>query len=320
MGDCREGVLDYRRPAACPHKRTDFLEGFRKLLKTRGEKRSFLLVHANLVRLYNRSPGTNSRIGHKPHYLLQSGQEEGLSQSRGQKAHKPSVLLELRGQPLIDSYGLCCKNSQPGKVNCVFGGCVLLLRECNAEHPLFFPIRPIAKSFCEVWRLIPFSRFSSAILFLICCLLLFISYVLTKHVTEYAQDLVFGTIEDRFKRKMVLTLGGWAIQLLVSNSSFFLFRVVLAGIVYAIYQLGRDLVFSLLLLLLSAAISFCCFEYYQGKETIDLFFYAHRLEAVGTFSLLTLILWYWRRYVFKNKNNHSVFDHDVGAALVQLRH
>ena len=195
----------------------------------------------------------------------------------------------------------------------------MALRECNTDSPIFFPVRPIAKLFCEVWRLLPYSRYTSIVLFAICCILLFISYVLTRHVAEYAQELVLGTIEDRLKRKVAITLGGWAIQLFVSNSVFFLFRGVLAALVYVIYQLGRDAVFALILLFLTAAVGTCAFEYYTDSSALNQFFNLHRVELILAFFLWTLSIWYWRRYLFRNRNNYSIFDHDVGAALVRLK-
>jgi hypothetical protein len=143
--------------------------------------------------------------------------------------------------------------------------------------------------------------------------------VLTKQIMETVQDLIFGTIEDQFKRKIATTLGQWSIQLLMSNSSFFMVRFILAKFAYAAFELGRDAVFSILLTLLTASALACGALYYHADALMIEFLREYRLLVSFTLSIWTLTIWYWGRYVFRSNSNQTVFDHEIGAVLVTLK-
>ena len=193
------------------------------------------------------------------------------------------------------------------------------MRECNADHPVLLPIRPIARGLCDLWEAIPETKFGAVILFGIYALLLFISYVITKNVTETFKDLLFETIEDSAKRIVVVTLAQWAIQLVITNSSFFLVRYLLAGVAYAAFELGRDAVFSILLTLLCGSIIVVGYLLYSEAEPLMEFIDNHRFLFLELISAWAVTLWYWQRYIIRGRNNRTVFDHEIGAVLVRLR-
>lgn len=112
----------------------------------------------------------------------------------------------------------------------------------------------------------------------------------------------------------------WATQLFVANVSFWALRFLLEKIVFAIYELGRDIVFSILVLSVLAASSFIAVEYLLKHADINDFIQSHKIAVVLSLAAWTVTTWFWARYIFRRASNRSVFDHDVGAALVQLRY
>jgi hypothetical protein len=190
--------------------------------------------------------------------------------------------------------------------------------DCDAKHPLLWPIRPIAKLFCDAYQLSPYSKLGAFGLFLLNCGLLFGSYVFTHELSNLTQDLLYKVIGEQLPKQAVLIAAGWLAQLIVSNSTFFLVRFVLAKLVYAVYELGRDVVFAVLILLFSTVLLWLSGAYYFSGEKIDEFIRLHRILILGFLISWVITSWYWARYIYRSKENKHVFDHEVGAALVQL--
>ena len=89
-------------------------------------------------------------------------------------------------------------------------------RDCNPDIPLLWPVRPIAKLFCDAYQLSPHSKLGAIGLFAINCGLLFFSYVLTHDFSNFTQDVLYRLIGEQLPKQVVLLVAGWLAQLLGS--------------------------------------------------------------------------------------------------------
>lgn len=192
------------------------------------------------------------------------------------------------------------------------------VRECNAGHPFLLPIRPVAKLFCDAYQLTPHSKLWASALFLLNCGLLLGSYVLTHDISNFTQDILYRLIGEQLPKQAVMLAAGWLAQLVITNSAFFLVRFVLAKFMYVIYELGRDVVFSILILTIITGSTWLCLMYYSGGVGATIFVQTHRLFVIGLIVIWTIVSWYWARYIYGGRGRKHVFDHEVGAALIQL--
>ena len=190
--------------------------------------------------------------------------------------------------------------------------------DCDAKHPLLLPIRPIAKLFCDAYQLSPYSRLGAFGLFLLNCGLLFGSYILTHGLSNVTQDLLYKVIGEQLPKEAVLIAAGWFAQLIVSNSIFFIVRFVLTKLIYAAYELGRDVVFASFIFILVAILLWLSGSYYLKGGTIAEFVQAHRVLILVALISWVVTIWFWARYVYRSNDKRHVFDHEIGAALVQL--
>jgi hypothetical protein len=104
---------------------------------------------------------------------------------------------------------------------------------------------------------------------------------------------------------------------LLANGAFFLFRFLSYYVLYAMYELGRDVVFALLVLLAILASLVLLAGWYAGPKPGW-----GSLEKVASLELacVSALAWYWSRYISPTNPNRKVFDHEIGEALVRLRH
>lgn len=189
--------------------------------------------------------------------------------------------------------------------------------DCNPDISFLWPVRPIAKLFCDAYQLSPHSKLGAIGLFAINCGLLFFSYVLSHDLSNFTQDALYRLIGEQLPKQVVLLIAGWLAQLLITNSTFFLVRFVLAKLFYAIYELGRDVVFAILVLPLVIGLAWLGIAYF-AHQLPDTFIQDHKLFVLGLLINWIVTSWYWGRYIYRSKERKHVFDHDVGAALVQL--
>jgi hypothetical protein len=172
--------------------------------------------------------------------------------------------------------------------------------------------------FCDAYRLSRRSKTGAIGLFFVNCGLLIGGYILTHGFSNLTQDLLFKIIGEQIPRQFVTFAAGGLAQLVVTNSAFFVVRFVLAKIIYAIYELGRGIVFSILVLILAAGGLWLAGQYYLDWNAPSEFVQSHRILVFSVLISWTITTWYWGRYIYRGSTRQHVFDYEVGAALVQL--
>ena len=188
---------------------------------------------------------------------------------------------------------------------------------CNGNHRLLGPIRPIALTLCDALATARQSRFWAVGLLLAVLGLLFISHLSAEEIEALTGKLVRALVAkyvSGFTTDWVYTgFLHWAL----ANGTFFVFRVGAFFVLYAAYELKRDIVFALLCLA-TICLGLVLVAAYIGSEPGK----GTSLERVGSLMLGSgsVLAWYWSRYYAPANPNRKVFDHEVGAAMVRLRH
>lgn len=190
-------------------------------------------------------------------------------------------------------------------------------RSCDGRHPVLWPIRPVALMVCDTLGLLGTSKLCAAVLLGLCAGLLLLSHTLSTEFTDLVSSAITSLLKDYLSKQTSDTLTYFTLQLLLSNSAFSALRLALRVCLGAIYDLGRDTVFSVLLLALILAWGVLAYSaYVAGGLT---FAYLYKSPGGAVAGLASLTYWYWHRYI-ASARDRRVFDHDVGRALARLRH
>jgi hypothetical protein len=195
----------------------------------------------------------------------------------------------------------------------------LRLPDCNPDHLLLRPIRPVAKLFCDAVHVSKYSKFSALSLFMSSCALLFATYRLTQGFETTLQDVVHRIFLDQLPRKIAEAAAGWISHLITSNFSSLIFRVILLGAAYTAYELGRNAVFSIMVLVAVALTLFLAVLYFRSGLQPEEFLRMKKFLVSSDGGMWVLVGWFWLRYFHKSADHLTVFDHEVGAVLVELK-
>lgn len=197
-----------------------------------------------------------------------------------------------------------------------------MLRQCNGSAPWLRPIRPIALTLCDAVGLAPQSKFCAVGIGLCAVALLVMVHLTVGHVEGLTRDAIYLVIRHYVSQYVSRSGTDWFYTVLLhwalSNGAFALFRIAAYLVLRAFYDLGRDVVFALLALL-AAVLSLALVVQHYAAGSVPA---ALSIERVGgaIFVLSAVLVWFWARYISPNSQHRKVFDHDVGAALVRLRH
>jgi hypothetical protein len=188
---------------------------------------------------------------------------------------------------------------------------------CNGNHRLLGPIRPIALTFCDALATARQSRFWAIGLVLAVLGLLLASHLSAEQIEALTGKLIRALVAKYVSGLTTDWIYTGFLHWALANGAFFVFRLGAFFVLYAVYELGRDNVFALLSLatigvgvLLAAA--------FAGSEPVG----GASLEKTASLMLgsASMLAWYWSRYCSPTNPNRKVFDHEVGAAMVRLRH
>ena len=128
-------------------------------------------------------------------------------------------------------------------------------RRCYGEHKLFAPIRPIALTLCDVYSLARANRQLAVGLAVIAGLLVFAAYKLAMTFESSAAELIYRAIQAYLSKKATGMFTQGALHLLFSNLTFAAFRLCAYLALRAAYDLGRDVVFALSLLVFATLLA-----------------------------------------------------------------
>ena len=94
---------------------------------------------------------------------------------------------------------------------------------------------------------------------------------------------------------------------------------MLTKLIYAAYELGRDVVFASLIFILVAILLWLSGSYYlKGGTNHQILQAPHRVLILVALISWVVTIWFWARYVYRSNDKRHVTDHEIGAALVQL--
>jgi hypothetical protein len=187
-------------------------------------------------------------------------------------------------------------------------------RRCYGEHKLFAPIRPIALTLCDLVSLVAQNKLLAAILAGIVVCLLLSAHVAASYFDAHTFDLIYSIIKAYLSRTATSVIYQGVLHWALANGVFFAFRFGAYLILYAAYELGRGVVFALVLL---AAIA--VFVALVLGMLLDASGALNGQLAGSALLLAAIIGWFWFRYMSPRSDSHRSFDFDVGAALVRLR-
>lgn len=190
-------------------------------------------------------------------------------------------------------------------------------RRCYGEHKLFAPIRPIALTLCDVYSLARANRQLAVGLAVIAGLLVFAAYKLAMTFELSAAELIYRAIQAYLSKKATGMFTQGALHLLFSNLTFAAFRLCAYLALRAAYDLGRDVVFALSLLVFATLLAAVFPTALVGERWMGAA-WSQQL-AVTAFGLAAFIGWFWVRYIAESNPRHRSFDFDVGEAIVSLR-
>jgi len=186
---------------------------------------------------------------------------------------------------------------------------------CRGEHRLLAPIRPIALTLCDVASLAKQNKLLAVGLAAIAGLLLLGAHLTAAQLESHTFDLVYAAIKAYLSKKATGIVYQGVLHWLLANGAFYVFRICAFLVLYAAYELGRDVVFSLALLLAIALIAALAIGHYYVDGSG-----AWNGHVAGWTLLLAAFLgWFRFRYMSARNSRHKSFDFDVGAALVRLR-
>lgn len=189
-----------------------------------------------------------------------------------------------------------------------------LLRNCDGRHRLLAPIRPIALTLCDVVSLARNNRVLALAIGGIVVLLLFTAHLAAKQLEQSTFDMLYALIKSYMSKKATGIVQQGALHWLLGNGTFFLFRFVAFFAVWAAYDLGRNTVFALGLLVTCVLLGTVLLGFARNQDTAWLGYFTGWLLAAGG-----ILGWFWSRYMSTANLDYRSFDFDVGAALVRLR-
>jgi hypothetical protein len=146
-------------------------------------------------------------------------------------------------------------------------------------------------------------------------LLLLGAHVTAVNLESHTFDLVYSVIKSYLSKKATGVFYQGVLHWLLSNGAFYIFRICAFLVLYAAYELGRDVVFALSLLIAIALIAVLALGHYHMDGSG-----AWNAHVAGWTLLLAAFLgWFRSRYMSGCNEDHRSFDFDIGAALVRLR-
>lgn len=193
------------------------------------------------------------------------------------------------------------------------------LSSCDPEHPLLWPVRPIARTLCDALGLVKHCRFCAINMFLLSGILLFLSYEVSHEFGDVIRYAVHNVLEDAIPRQILTLITSWLTQIIISNTYFFIFRYIISRLLYALYELGNALVYSLLRLIVIGTTGAVTTLYFLKGGAVEEFIRSQKLLTASVLISWSIMAWYWARYVHRKGVNRKIFDHDVGAALTEFQ-
>jgi hypothetical protein len=187
-------------------------------------------------------------------------------------------------------------------------------RRCFGEHKLFAPIRPIALTLCDVYSLARQNKPLALGLAAAAVALLLYAHLTAAQLESHTFDLVYSAIKAYLSKKATGIVYQGILHWALSNGAFFVFRFCAYLVVYAAYDLGRNVVFSLSLLMgITLITGLTLGQYLFGGGAWS--------GHIAGWALLFAAFsgWFWFRYMSTGNDQHRSFDFDVGEALVRLR-
>lgn len=188
------------------------------------------------------------------------------------------------------------------------------------EHPLTSPVRPIVITLCDAVVVTQRSVVCGIMLFLVCVALLVAGYCSAEAFRGAIKQILRARVEDPLTETLAGPTARYTLQLVLTNASFLTFRSLILGVLIAAYELRKDKVFSLLILIVFVLMGALAAKVFLPDTSIlsrRMLPDYYTLCASATAST-TLLSWFWARYV-THKGKHAVFDYDVSAAIVRLR-
>lgn len=188
---------------------------------------------------------------------------------------------------------------------------------CNGNHRLLGPVRPIALTLCDALATARQSRFWAVGLVLAVLGLLLVSHLSAEQIEALTGKLIRALVAKYVSGLTADWVYTGFLHWALANGAFFAFRLGAFFVLYAVYELGRDNVFALLCLA-TIGVGVVLAAAFVGTEPVG----GASLEKTASLMLgsASVLAWYWSRYCSSTNPNRKVFDHEVGAAMVRLRH
>ena len=191
--------------------------------------------------------------------------------------------------------------------------------QCNGRHFLLLLVRPVALTLCDAIALRRRSKACSACLLIFSGLLLFGCYLLTQQLDNVIEEAVKSAVTNRLLRAVGGVAAKCLVDLFLSNCAFTIFRAMLRGVLNGLHELGRDLVYALLILKLLLVITLAAWLGSVNSGSLRDLAVGNPGLATTLISIATVSTWYWARYISTRRVRH-VFDHDIGAAMARLKY
>jgi hypothetical protein len=192
---------------------------------------------------------------------------------------------------------------------------------CNGERYLWLPVRPIALTLCDAVKLLRHSKVCAVTLFTVAAVLLFSVHLIAHNFGPVLQAMVYALVKSYVSKLASDYTSRFVLQLVLSNAVFVILRGLLFYILRAVYDLGRDAVFALAVLISCLVfVGFAWVTIVHG-EGLESQLSARSASLSGALlALLALLCWYWSRYMSPYSRFRRVFDYDLGAALTWITH
>ena len=191
--------------------------------------------------------------------------------------------------------------------------------QCNAEHPLVWIVRPIARTLCDALGLRKKTKSCAATLFILSVALLGVAWYVSRMFDPIIREIVQRHLQDYITQQLSRAAANYLVQLVISNALFVVLRSLIWCILYCLYELGRDRAFALILLVTLLLLSVVAGSGLLSEKPVVDFAHEHRVLLGLTSASALVTAWFWKTYVLANASGRRVFDFDIGSALSRLR-
>lgn len=190
---------------------------------------------------------------------------------------------------------------------------------CNAETPLAWPVRPVARMLCDALGASKSSLTCGALLFVLSAALLWLSNYLSQFLEDKVSEVIRAAFQDKISKQVAALAAAGLTNLAIANMEFAASRRLIEGLMRVAYELGRSNCFAILVTLTASGAATLMFLAFQGHHPITALATAHPVLMLFTLATGVVALWLWGRYIQRFRPSQRIFDHDVGAALAHYR-